>query len=396
VPKACDPPGGMNNALPNVTAGGSCNSLSQVPDGIEGAELYPRKKPAHRKTINPLLNKNPFMKTLQRFSGKPEAIPAFTSWHIADLAEAHGRQALYTRQFSSRLLAMQEQALIESAVSSNRIEGMTIDSKNAGTILLGSPLLRDDEDVRGYRKALGLIFEQGAKLPFSMETVLQLHSLACAKTSDTGIPADVEKLVALWTHSLREQWVHPLLLLAAFNLDFLCIRPFRVGNGRVSRLLFLLQSCQLGYNVGCYISLERLIEQNISQYCEALERSSQGWRVGRHNPWPYIDYLLFILKTAYQKFENSLNVAGTPRGAKTGQIEAAVQACPGPFTLAELEKTCPGTSHDMVRKVLRDLRDAGCVECLGRGPGARWQRKDDVSHRINAGARGKALERRSK
>jgi endonuclease III len=37
---------------------------------------------------------------------------------------------------------------------------------------------------------------------------------------------------------------------AAFNLDFLCIHPFRDGNGRVSRLALLLQCYQAGYEVG--------------------------------------------------------------------------------------------------------------------------------------------------
>lgn len=67
------------------------------------------------------------------------------------------------------------------------------------------------------------------------------------------------KLVDMWDRCLRERWVHPLVALAAFNLDFLCIHPFRDGNGRVSRLLFLLQCYHLGFEVGRYISLERLI-----------------------------------------------------------------------------------------------------------------------------------------
>jgi len=56
------------------------------------------------------------------------------------------------------------------------------------------------------------------------------------------------------------------LELATFSLgikiDFLCIHPFRDGNGRVSRLLLLLLCCHLGYDVGRYVSVERLIEQN--------------------------------------------------------------------------------------------------------------------------------------
>ena len=92
-----------------------------------------------------------------------------------------------------------------------------------------------------------------------------------------------------WRRCLREQ-VHPLIALAAFNLDFLCIHPFRDGNGRMSRLLLLLQCYHLGFEVGRYISLERLIEQNKERYYETLKLSSQGWHEGEHDPWPYVKY----------------------------------------------------------------------------------------------------------
>lgn len=35
-----------------------------------------------------------------------------------------------------------------------------------------------------------------------------------------------------------------------------------------------------------------------------------------------------------------------------------------------------GISRDMVRIVLRKLQSTGDVECLGRGPGARWRRRE--------------------
>jgi Fic family protein len=74
---------------------------------------------------------------------------------------------------------------------------------------------------------------------------------------------------------VADQSVHPLIALGAFSLDFLCVHPFRDGNGRVSRLLLLLQSCQVGLEVGRYISLERLIEQNVERQYETLEIGSQ-------------------------------------------------------------------------------------------------------------------------
>jgi Fic family protein len=352
------------------------------------------------------------MKTLQQFSRKPETMPASAAWYVADLAGAQGRQELYMRQTPQRLRALREHALIESAVSSNRIEGIEIDQKRVGTIIFGKPMLRDrdEEEVRGYREALNRIHENAANMAISAHTILELHRLSRGEIWDAGrykekdgdiierypdgrerirfktvaassTPGFIEDLVSLWFRTLEERWVHPLIALAAFNLDFLCIHPFRDGNGRVSRLLLLLQSYHLGYEAGRYISLERLIEQNKERYYETLEQSSQGWHEGKHDPWPYINYLLFILKTAYREFESRLDITGSPRGAKTEIIEAAIKSFPGEFTLADLERACPGVSHDMARKVLRNLRRMGDVECLGRGPGARWKRRGNALER---------------
>jgi Fic family protein len=139
--------------------------------------------------------------------------------------------------------------------------------------------------------------------------------------------------------------------------------------------MLLLQCYHLGYEVGRYISLERLIEQNKERYYETLEQSSQGWHEGQHDPWPYVNYVLFILKTAYREFEERVGQVRSPRGAKTALVEAAVSGFAREFTLSDLERACPGVSRDMVRRVLRELQNAGKVECLGRGPGAAWQKK---------------------
>lgn len=160
----------------------------------------------------------------------------------------------------------------------------------------------------------------------------------------------------------------------AGNLDFLCIHPFRDGNGRVSRLLWLLQSYQLGFEVGRYISLERLVEQNKDRYYETLEQSSQGRHEGRHDPWPYINYLLFIVKTAYREFVERVGETSEPRGAKTRLVLEAIGKVTGPFSLADLERACPGVSRDMIRRVL-NTQKGQTVDCIGRGPGALWQRR---------------------
>ncbi|MDI6792857.1 MAG: Fic family protein [bacterium] len=349
------------------------------------------------------------MMTFRQFASKLETIPVATSWYLADLGEARGKQELFTKQSPQKLKTLREHAMVESAVSSNRIEGVVVDQTRIRTIVFGKSLLHDrnEEEVRGYRDALKLIHEQGNRLLVSEEIIQELHRLSRGEIWDAGKYKDKDgdiierypdgrervrfktvkasrtatticELIELWDRCLLERWVHPLIALAAFNFDFLCIHPFRDGNGRVSRLLLLLQCYYLGYEVGRYISLERLIEQNKERYYETLEQSSQDWHEGRHNPWPYVNYLLFTLKTAYREFEERVGQMKSPRGAKTDLIEAAVKTASDEFTLADLDSACPGVSRDMIRKVLRNLQKANKVECLGRGPGAPWRRKGNT------------------
>jgi Fic family protein len=346
------------------------------------------------------------MNTLRRFAATDTTVPAGTSWYLADLGEARGMQELFSRQSPQRLKTLREHALIESAVSSNRIEGVTVEQARVRELILGRPLLRDrdEEEVRGYRDALTLIHEDAAGLPIADATIRRLHALARGVIWDAGhykekdvdiierypdgeervrfrtvpaaeTPAAMMALVADWQQCLDERWIHPLIALSAFNLDFLCIHPFRDGNGRVSRLLLLLQCYQLGYEVGRYISLERLIEEHKPRYYETLEYSSQDWHSGRQDPWPYINFVLHILKTAYREFAERVGESRLPRGSKTDQVTRAIEGFRAEFTLSQLERTCPGVSRDMIRRVLRAQQAAGVVECSGRGPAARWRTK---------------------
>jgi hypothetical protein len=86
------------------------------------------------------------MMTLRQFSGDMPTIPTATGWPIGDLGIAIGKQQLFMYQSPQRLKVLREHALIESAVSSNRIEGVEVDDKRVATLIFGSPALRDRDE----------------------------------------------------------------------------------------------------------------------------------------------------------------------------------------------------------------------------------------------------------
>jgi len=344
------------------------------------------------------------VKTLQLFNHEPPQIPIATVWLLNDLSEYRGKQELFTKQSPQKLAHLKEHAIIESAVSSNRIEGVEIDRKRVGTVIFGKGLLNDrnEEEVRGYQAALTLIHGDSAQLKLSASTIKRLHgltrpdiwdsgkfkkedgeiiekhpdgrvSLRFRPTSASETPAAIKELCHLSSVLLKQKEIPPLVVWAAQNLDFLCIHPFRDGNGRVSRLLLLLSLYHLGFEAGRYASLEHLIEQSKERYYATLLQSSQKWHEGKHDPWPYINYLLFTLRGLYKEFEERVGKMSVSRGDKTEIVQRVIADFSVPFHINELQKHCPEVSVDMIRKVLKDMRAEGRIACTGRGRNALWQ-----------------------
>jgi len=341
-----------------------------------------------------------------------ENIPASAVWLLTDIAEAKGRQDLYTKQAPQVLKALWKMAIVQSTVSSNRIEGVTVNPDRVRPLVLGHarPRDRSEAEVIGYRQALNLIHTSADKLPITPETLKRLHRTIQEGGGDAGqwkqvendiiefragaapvvrfqpvpvaqTPAAVEELCLAYRHTIEQGRAPALVAVAGLVLDFLCIHPFRDGNGRVSRLLTLLALYQQGYEVGRYVSIERLIEESKEDYYAVLQRSSEGWHEGAHDILPWLNYFLAALRRAYLAFQQRTGEVQDRRGAKTALVEAAVEGFLGEFTLADLERACPGVSRDMVRRVLRDLQKTGAVECLGRGPGSKWRRKGNTLKR---------------
>lgn len=326
---------------------------------------------------------------------------------LRTLGEYQGKQQLYFQQTPETLHALQQVAIIESSESSNRLEGITAPRKRIEKLVFQStkPANRSEQEIAGYRDALALIHESGRYMPFAVDVVLQLHSILyrylpqpgglwkavdnqiVEKNPDGSLrrirfdpvsavqtPTAMNALVENYGRAIDEDGREPLVVIPIAILDFLCIHPFTDGNGRIARLLTLLLLYHFGYEVGRFISLERIFEESKETYYETLEASSQAWHEGEHDVFPWMNYFWGVLLRAYDEFEERVGTIRKGRGAKTDQVRAAVERRIGPFSISDIEADCPGVSRDMIRVVLRRLKDEGAIVLQGKGRGARWIR----------------------
>ena len=320
------------------------------------------------------------------------------------LGEYRGKQQLFVAQSPEVLSDLRQVAVVESTESSNRLEGVVVAAHRLKSLVLknATPQSRSEQELAGYRDALGLIHESGDQMPFSEGTMLQLHGMLYRYMPQPGgdwkatnndiierhpdgssrirfrpvaahlTPMAMADLISRYRTALDQHLADPLVLVPLAILDFLCIHPFPDGNGRMARLLTLQLLYHFDYAVGRFISLERIFEESKESYYETLEASSQGWHEAAHNVAPWLDYFWGALLRAYKEFEERVGTIERGRGAKGDRVRAEILKRQLPFSISDIEEACPGISRDTVRVILRTMKTEGVIAPTGKGRGAKW------------------------
>lgn len=338
---------------------------------------------------------------IENLKFSPEIIASLRS-----IGEYKGKEELYTRQSPDTLEKLLESAIVESTESSNRIEGITAPHKIVENIVKrnATPRTRSEQEIAGYRDVLNLIHQSHKDIPLTENVILQFHSMLYRYTTKKSgfwkkmdneivdinpdgtkttrfktVPAGktqeyMYKLISSYNEYVKNDSYDSLILAPLFVFDFLCVHPFSDGNGRIGRLLTLLLLYQAGYRVGKYISLERIIESTKSTYYDALAESSKNWHEGKHNIFPWLEYFYGTLISAYKEFESRVGMF-KGKGSKTEQVKSIINNFIKPFSINDIEELCPHISRDMIRNILRELRDEGIIKSTSSGRGAQWVKK---------------------
>jgi Fic family protein len=333
-------------------------------------------------------------------------LPANLVNALATIEAGRGRQQAFIRQNPMLLETLRQVAVIQSVEASNAIEDIRIPAKRLHAIALDkvTPKDRSEAEIAGYRRVLEEIHTNAPNIPFTENVVLQFHGWLYSFTSvragqykfgentvtethadgtvvvrfqpvsKAQTPAAMRELHERFEQARAADTYRPVLLLAAYVFDFLMIHPFQDGNGRMSRLITSLLLYHAGFEVGRYISWEKLIEDSRETYYEALSRSTRGWHESEHDLTPWFSYFLGILIAAYRQLEDRINLGGG-RGSKTAAVENFVRTnLSDVFTIADIRRVAPHVGDQMIGNILRRLKAEGVLAPEGTGRGARWRR----------------------
>lgn len=227
---------------------------------------------------------------------------------------------------------LKRSVLITSTGASTRIEGARLSDEDVERLMRGINVQkfadRDKQEVKGYYELLESVFTSWKHIPFTESTIQHLHNELLKYASkderhrgeykkiennvemfdesgkSIGIifettpayltPKQMQELVEWTTTALTEKEKHPLIVIGNFLIEFLAIHPFQDGNGRLSRILTNLLMLQAGYSYIPYVSYEKLIEDNKSDYYVALRRSQKTFKTDDEDITSWLEFSLNI------------------------------------------------------------------------------------------------------
>ncbi len=314
------------------------------------------------------------------------------------------RKDEYERIFTE----LEKIAIVQSVKSSNAIEGIVTSDERIEEIVNqnSKPLNHNENEIAGYRDSLNEIHLHYENIELSENTILRLHEIMMSYTGteDAGkykinenyiveedkdgnrkmrfkplsakeTPEAMEQLILAYHDASNNSNINQLLLIPCFILDFLCIHPFRDGNGRMSRLLALLLLYKSGFDVGKYVSFEEQINNSKGNYYEALRLSSINWLDNEHSYIPFIENFLSNLYMCYKELDKRFSVVNSNKITKKARIEHAVLNNLTPISKAEICKILPDVSATTVEAVLGTMVKEGLVQIIGSGRNTKYMKK---------------------
>jgi len=328
---------------------------------------------------------------------------------IANIDGFKGRWNFAEKHENKYLKELRKIATIESIGSSTRIEGATLSDKEVKELLNDIKITklksRDEQEVVGYYEVLELIYENYEDIPLTESYIKQFHQLLLkysnkderhrgsykhlsnkvvanypngeqrvifATTEPALVAGEMTELVEWTNQQLKEENIHPLIIIGSFIYDFLSIHPFQDGNGRLSRLLTTLCLLQNNYSFIQYISFENHIEQHKKEYYEALMtgQKNRGTKAELIDNW-----LVFFLNSLHiltQKLEQKYDVFKN-KGAYLNDRQKLIKEYiekHQPIKVSDLATKFPEIHLSTLKKDLQYLKQEQEIKMIGIGKGS--------------------------
>ncbi|GAB4240355.1 MAG: hypothetical protein OHK0028_18490 [Deltaproteobacteria bacterium] len=308
---------------------------------------------------------------------------------LSGIEEFRGRWNGSTGPAGAVLRRLREAAIARSSAASCRMAGET-----------------RPEAVRGYAGALRAVHDGYREMPPTEEQLLALHAetfrhlpgertragrYKAGERRDRGdrdflsepvalrapgpllVPAQMETLTGWLSSRLGGGEFHPMLVSAAYLLEFLAIRPFADGNGRVSRLMTSLLLLRCGHAYLPCGSIEEAIHGRREEYYLALRRSQASRNLLRPDISPWLFAFLDAVAAMQREAGEAIDRLTAVRTLSANQAAVMELAAREGEVTNRRAAAALGLPRETAKQTLNRLVSLGALRRLGSGRATRYR-----------------------
>ena len=330
---------------------------------------------------------------------------------VSQLNEDLGRMAAIRSSNPDALERLEAQALADSVEASTHIEGLYPgEGRVAAIVDDDEPVTDTEHQVAGLANATRMVLQHASELTVDTATILAIHERIFAYRGTSkrsryrkrdqmdmiidGVPQKVQVSPILAfetplylgsacdmlagclaaTEAEGPLECEAVLPIPQFTVDFLCIRPFDEGNGRVVRLFGELLALRSGIDVSRYVSLNRIFERDGMRYYDALNACTQGWDANANTYEPFIEYWLEAIHEAYCQLFDSIEASAGSGLGKAQRVRDYFAKRPGSHAKREIIQANPDISVSTIENALAELVREGYLRKVGAGRSTAYER----------------------
>jgi len=302
------------------------------------------------------------------------------------------------------LKELKQIATIESIGSSTRIEGSTLTNEEVKQLIdsvkISSFKTRDEEEVYGYYEVLNLILDSYKAIEIKENHIHHLHkSLLQVSSKDELhrgnykklsnkvvanyeghqkiifnttepflVKGEMENLISWTNKSLKNEELHPLIIIGTFIYEFLSIHPYQDGNGRLSRLLTTLLLLRQEYDFMQYSSMEIEIEKRKKDYYQALMSGQKNRGTSKELINEWIIFFLETLEATINKLEDRYEIIKNKRSyLNERQKELIIFIKENePVKISDITSGMTDYTPYTLKKDMKYLSNEGLVKKMGK------------------------------
>lgn len=300
---------------------------------------------------------------------------------VGDISELVGRLDVSVNQ--SRLPQLRKENRIKTIQSSLAIENNSMSLEQVTAIVEGKRVLGPPNEITEVKNAIDAYNLMLELNPYKAKDLLRAHGLMmaglvdeCGRFRNGGVgvtdgvhvvhiapPAmRVPQLIAELIDWVKHTDTHPLVSSCVFHYEFEFIHPFADGNGRMGRMwqtLLLMQWRPLF----AWLPVETIVKENQQEYYRVISLcDSKGESTA------FIEFMLRCLYDALAEMEKSSQKSNQKSNQKILNLIIANPA----ISMREMQEET-GLSESGVKKVIRQLREAGLLVREGGAKGGHWK-----------------------